>query len=168
MGSKVSLSHSQLSTTCPYPRPDRSSSSPPHSTSLRSSLILCSHLCLGLPSGLFPSGFPTKTPYTSHISPIRNTCPAYHIILDLITRTILGEWYCSLSSSLCSCILSTGKMDTPSPVLIANCITSSEYNTATQVQYSVLTWNSTNWSRCANEKRKLIHFVFSSLVSDWF
>jgi hypothetical protein len=26
--------------------------------------ILSSHLCLGLPSGLFPSGFPTKTLYT--------------------------------------------------------------------------------------------------------
>jgi hypothetical protein len=26
--------------------------------------MLSSHLCLGLPSGLFPSGFPTKTLYT--------------------------------------------------------------------------------------------------------
>ena len=163
-----SLPHSQVPATFPYPQPDRSSPSPPHCTSLRSSLILCSHLCLGLPSGLFPSSFPTKTLYTSHISPIRTTCPAHLIILDLITRTILGEWYCSLSYSLCSCLLSPGKMDTPSPVLIANCITSSEYNTATQVQYSVLTWNSTNWTRWVNEKRKLIHFVFSSLVSNWF
>ena len=30
-------------------------------TSWRSILILTSHLCLGLPNGLFPSGFPTRT-----------------------------------------------------------------------------------------------------------
>ena len=36
----------------------------PHPTSLRSILILSTHLRLGLPSGLFPSGFPTRTLYT--------------------------------------------------------------------------------------------------------
>ena len=36
-----------------------------HPTSWRSILILSTHLRLGLPSGLFPSGFPSKTLYTS-------------------------------------------------------------------------------------------------------
>jgi len=36
----------------------------PHPTSCRSVLILSIHLRLGLPSGLFPSGFPTKSLYT--------------------------------------------------------------------------------------------------------
>jgi len=38
---------------------------------LRSILILSSHLRLGLPSGLFPSGFTTKTLYTSSL---HHTC----------------------------------------------------------------------------------------------
>jgi len=59
-------------------------------------------LRLGLSSGLFPSGFPTKTLYTSLSSPTRATCQAHLILLDFITRTILGEEYKSFISSLCN------------------------------------------------------------------
>ena len=71
-------------------------------TSWRSVLILSSHLSLGLPSGLFRSGFPTKTLYTPLFSPIRATWPAHLIPPDFFTRTIVGEEHRPLSSSLCS------------------------------------------------------------------
>jgi len=71
----------------------------PHPSSWKSILILSSHLRLGLPSGLFPPGFPTKTLYTPLLSPIRSTCRAH---LIFIAPKILGDQYKSLSSSLCS------------------------------------------------------------------
>ena len=64
---------------------------PPHPTSWRSILILSFHLRLRLPSGLFPLGFPTQNPAYVSLLPIRATCPAHFIILDYITRIILGE-----------------------------------------------------------------------------
>jgi hypothetical protein len=60
------------------------------------------HQRLGLPSVLFPSDFPIKTVFTLLLSLISATCSAHLILLDLITRNILGEEYRSLSYSVCS------------------------------------------------------------------
>jgi len=60
-------------------------------TSWRSVLILSSHLRLGLPNDLFPSGFPTRTLCTPLPCTIRATCPAHLILLDFTTRTIFGK-----------------------------------------------------------------------------
>jgi hypothetical protein len=54
--------------------------------------MLSGHLYLGLPSGLFPSGFPTSNLYTFLYFPIRATCPT-HLLIDLIILIILGEEY---------------------------------------------------------------------------
>jgi hypothetical protein len=80
--------HSQQPATGPCPETVESNShTPPKPISLKSILIPSSHLRLSLPSGLFPSGFPTKTLYTFLSSPMRATCPAHHIHLDLTWLT---------------------------------------------------------------------------------
>ena len=79
---------------------------PPHPTSWSSILILYSNLRLGLPSGLFPSGFhPPKPVYTFPLHH-RRYMPRPSHSSDFITRTILGEQYRSFSSSLCSSLRS--------------------------------------------------------------
>ena len=85
---------------CLPPVPILSHLDPVHTPRLisgRSILILSSHLSLCIPSGLFPSGFPTKTQYML-LSSMHATCLACLILLDFITRTILGEEYRSLCS----------------------------------------------------------------------
>jgi len=60
----------------------------PDPTSWRSILIF-THLCLGLASGLFPFGFLTKTLYTPLSSPIRATCPAHLITIQVLPGELL-------------------------------------------------------------------------------
>ena len=74
----------------------------PHPTYWKHILIIISHPWLGLPSGVFPSGFPTKTLHAPLLFPIHATCHAHLILLVLTTRVTFGEEYKSQSFSLCS------------------------------------------------------------------
>ena len=69
MKHEISSLYSQKPVTCPYPKPDVSTSRTPILIPFGSILILSSHLRLGLPSCLLTSGFPTKTLYKPLLSP---------------------------------------------------------------------------------------------------
>jgi len=58
------------------------------------------HLCLGLPRGLFPSSFPTKTLYVPLFCSICATSPV-QLVLDLITWIIFCVEHISWSFFLC-------------------------------------------------------------------
>jgi hypothetical protein len=72
------------------------------SSSRRYILLLSFNVRLGLPSGVFPSGFPTKMLYVLIIYPIHASYTGHVTLLHLITVIIFCEEYRLGSSSLCS------------------------------------------------------------------
>jgi hypothetical protein len=49
------------------------------------------NLRVGLPSGLFTSGFPTKISYGFLTSLMCTTCPAHLVLLNFMTLVVYGE-----------------------------------------------------------------------------
>ena len=77
-----SLSYSQAPATCLHPEPDQCSLCSPIPFPEDPFQYYSPIICLGLPSGLFPSGFLTKTLYAPVLSPMRATFPTHVFILS--------------------------------------------------------------------------------------
>jgi hypothetical protein len=78
---------------------------PPHSTSLKTHLIIILPSTPGSSKRSLSFRFRHQNPVHNYTHPIRTTCRGLLILYDFITRTILGEEHRLLSSSLYSCFV---------------------------------------------------------------
>ena len=109
MEPQSSLPYSQAPATCLCPEP--TPSSPRNPFPIPQDLYYPPIYVLVSPMVSFPQVSPPKPCAHLSSSSIRATCPAHLILLDFITRTILGE-YSELSSSLCNFLQSVAIFST--------------------------------------------------------
>jgi hypothetical protein len=111
-------------------------------------------LCMPTSSGLFlPIRFSDQTFYAFLISPMRVTCSAYLILLDLIILIICGKAYKLRSSSLCSLL----QPSATSSLLGSNILFSSQFSNILNIL--PLVWETKFYTRTKQEV-KLFFCVF--------
>ena len=117
---------------CPYPEPAQSNPCP-HPTSWRLILITPSSLHLGLPSGLFPWGLPTKTLHASLPNPVPYHLPRpFHSSL-FITRIIFGKEY----RSWCFLLFSLLRYSVASSLLGPSILVSTQLSNTLSLRFSL-------------------------------
>ena len=118
-----SLLHSEVPTTCSYTEPARSSPNPQIPLPEDPSYII---LPSTSGSSMWPLSlrFPQQNLVYAFPFPIRATYPAHLILPDFITRTISGDQYRSLSSSLCSYLHSPVTLSLLGPYIFSSNYTS--------------------------------------------
>ena len=102
----------------------------PPPTSWWSILILSSHLRLGLSNGLFPTGFPTRTLYTSLPCPIRAPL-LKSLTLKFVKNGKISMWWCgSITFGVCTCVVYGEVCCSPAYLSLQNARTHTKYYAA--------------------------------------